>query len=193
MSGEKLSSHKVVLLGDSGVGKTSLIHRYIKGEFTEYSEPTVGALCSSKVVRVGDRDVELEIWDTAGQEKYRSLVPMYYRDAECAIVVYDIRNPESYDLALEYIDQIQQARSEKEFIVIVGNKVDLEPQRKVYVETVKQFAEEKGFLFSEVSAKSGQGIKEMFEEIAKRLPDTTDKEEKEDFKYVAVDKKQCCK
>eukprot|EP00766_Chilomastix_caulleryi_P000144 gnl/Chilomastix_caulleri/1137.p1 GENE.gnl/Chilomastix_caulleri/1137~~gnl/Chilomastix_caulleri/1137.p1 ORF type:complete len:165 (-),score=10.75 gnl/Chilomastix_caulleri/1137:309-803(-) len=146
MSTDRLASHKVVLLGDSGVGKTSLIYRYIKNEFSEYSEPTVGALCSSKTVRANDHDVLLEIWDTAGQERYRSLVPMYYRDAECAIVVYDIRNPQSYDLALEYIDQIQQAGGAGDFIAIVGNKVDLEPQRKVYVETVRQFAEEKKFL-----------------------------------------------
>ncbi|KAK1324640.1 Ras-related protein RABF2a [Acorus calamus] len=98
---------KLVLLGDVGAGKSSLVLRFVKGQFIDFQESTIGAAFFSQTIAVNDATVKFEIWDTAGQERYHSLAPMYYRGAAAAIVVYDITNPISYTRAKKWIQELQ--------------------------------------------------------------------------------------
>ncbi|CAN6481759.1 unnamed protein product [Victoria cruziana] len=105
------SSHtqaKLVLLGDMGTGKSSLVLRFVKGQFYEFQESTIGAAFFTQTVAVEGRSVKFEIWDTAGQERYHSLAPMYYRGAAAAIVVYDMTNPDSFDRAKKWVEELRQ-------------------------------------------------------------------------------------
>jgi small GTP-binding protein len=114
--------------------------------------------------------VKFEIWDTAGQEKYRSLAPLYYRGASAALVVYDITNKESFDNARKWIQEVQTQEGQHVVIGLAGNKVDLEGQRQVKTEEGQTFAQDNGFIFYETSAKNCTNIHEMFKAIAKAVP-----------------------
>eukprot|EP01084_Bolivina_argentea_P320375 555860_1 len=160
---------KLVLLGDSRVGKSSVVIRFVKNEFDQYKFPTIGATFLTQSVSVGDYLVKFEIWDTAGQEKYRSLAPLYYRGASAALVVYDITNRESFENARKWIEEVQTQEGSHVVIGLAGNKVDL-TGRKVTTEEGSQFAEEKNFIFFETSAKNSTNIKEIFRAIAQEVP-----------------------
>ena len=114
--------------------------------------------------------VKFEIWDTAGQERYKSLAPMYYRNANCAVVVYDITQSSSLEKARTWIRELQRQADRSIVIALCGNKADLEERRQVTQEEAKKYAEEEGLMWSETSAKSGDGVQEIFTEIAKKLP-----------------------
>ena len=116
---------KIVLLGDSGVGKTSLCLNYIKNDLGNYTEPTIGAAFYSVLVETGCDSYKLDIWDTAGQEKFRSLTTMYYRNASVVIVVYDIVSVGSFDNAKKWIREVRQMIYPEPVIILVGNKYDL--------------------------------------------------------------------
>lgn len=163
-------SHKLVLLGDSGVGKSSLVIRYVKEQFYEFQESTIGAAFLTRTLDLGEYKVKFEIWDTAGQERYHSLAPMYYRGAAAGIVVYDITDEASFERAKAWIQELQREGSPNILIALAGNKVDLEPQRKVSVNDAKQCAVDNGLLFTETSAKTDQNVAALFETIAQRLP-----------------------
>ncbi|KAF4315718.1 hypothetical protein BBO99_00007754 [Phytophthora kernoviae] len=132
---------KVVLLGDTGVGKSSLVLRFVTNNFRPYSESTIGASFMSKMIVVNDTPIKYQIWDTAGQEKYHSLAPMYYRGAAAAIVVYDITR-----------------------------KSDLEEKREVPASQARAYAEEIGALFIETSAKEDTNVSDLFIQISQALP-----------------------
>ncbi|KAK9173630.1 Rab5 like small Gtpase [Cryptosporidium meleagridis] len=164
---------KLVLLGDASVGKSCLVVRFSKDEFHEYQEPTIGAAFMTQSVNVDDDyTVKFEIWDTAGQERYRSLAPMYYRGAAAAIVVYDITNVETFQGAKSWISELQNINNNEIVVALVGNKYDLESSRTVDSETARNYAKEKGILSFETSAKTGYNVQELFEEIARKLPNT---------------------
>ncbi|CUV05258.1 unnamed protein product [Cryptosporidium hominis] len=164
---------KLVLLGDASVGKSCLVVRFSKDEFHEYQEPTIGAAFMTQSVNVDDDyTVKFEIWDTAGQERYRSLAPMYYRGAAAAIVVYDITNVETFQGAKSWISELQNINNNDIVVALVGNKYDLESSRTVDSETARNYAKEKGILSFETSAKTGYNVQELFEEIARKLPNT---------------------
>ena len=156
---------KLVLLGDSRVGKSSVVIRFVKNEFDQYKFPTIGATFLTQSVSVGNYLVKFEIWDTAGQEKYRSLAPLYYRGASAALVVYDITNRESFENARKWIEEVQTQEGDHVVIGLAGNKVDLAANRKVSTDEGSQFAQEKKFIFFETSAKNSTNIKEMFRSI----------------------------
>ncbi|KXG24103.1 hypothetical protein SORBI_3008G185400 [Sorghum bicolor] len=105
--GNKIRNAKLVLLGDVGAGKSSLVLRFVKGQFVEFQESTIGAAFFSQTLAVNDETVKFEIWDTAGQERYHSLAPMYYRGAAAAIVVYDITNAASFTRAKKWVQELQ--------------------------------------------------------------------------------------
>ncbi|CAN1327695.1 Ras-related protein RABF2a [Linum perenne] len=106
-AGNKNINAKLVLLGDPGAGKSSLVLRFVKNQFVEFQESTIGAAFFSQTLAVTDVTVKFEIWDTAGQERYHSLAPMYYRGAAAAIIVYDITNPASFDRAKKWVQELQ--------------------------------------------------------------------------------------
>ncbi|KAJ3561150.1 hypothetical protein NP233_g10372 [Leucocoprinus birnbaumii] len=162
---------KLVLLGESAVGKSSLVLRFVKDQFDDYRESTIGAAFLTQTVTIDDQStVKFEIWDTAGQERYKSLAPMYYRNANCAVVVYDITQSSSLEKARTWIRELQRQADPNIVIALCGNKTDLAARRQVTQEEAKKYAEEEGLMWAETSAKSGEGVTEVFTAIAKKLP-----------------------
>merc|ERR1719160_1596420 len=128
----------------------------------------------TQTVSLGDVVVKFEIWDTAGQERYKSLAPMYYRGVAAAVVVYDITSKESFDAAKSWVVELQSTDT---LIALAGNKSDLDSTRVIERETARAYAENMGILYMETSAKSGQNVQELFQEIAVRLPKQTKEDE----------------
>eukprot|EP00667_Euglena_gracilis_P021481 EG_transcript_23555 len=165
-------SFKLVLLGESAVGKSSLVLRFVRGEFYEYQESTIGAAFLTQTVAVppNDTEVKFEIWDTAGQERYRSLAPMYYRGAAAAIVVYDITNYDSFNRAKQWVKELQLRGDANVVIALAGNKLDLAEKRAVETAEAQAYAEENGILHMETSAKTNHQVTELFVSIGSKLP-----------------------
>ncbi|KAI5998057.1 GTP-binding protein RAB5 [Pisolithus albus] len=170
---------KLVLLGESAVGKSSLVLRFVKDQFDDYRESTIGAAFLTQTVTLDDQTiVKFEIWcaanilpyllDTAGQERYKA--PMYYRNANCAVVVYDITQTSSLDKARTWIRELQRQADPSIVIALCGNKTDLSARRQVTQEEAKKYADEEGLMWFETSAKTGEGVSEVFTAIAKKLP-----------------------
>ena len=143
--------------------------------------------------------VKFEIWDTAGQERYRSLAPMYYRGAAAAVVVYDITKRDSFNGARSWIKELQKSRDMNVVIALAGNKCDMESKRRVEVEEAQAYAQENGLIFMETSAKENINVRNLFKEIALKLPTeapTADKENFQSFPIVPPSKnsasKGCC-
>ena len=166
----KVCQFKLVLLGESAVGKSSLVLRFVKGQFHEYQESTIGAAFLSQTVCLDDTTVKFEIWDTAGQERYHSLAPMYYRGAQAAIVVYDITNQDTFARAKTWVQELQRQASPTIVIALAGNKADLASKRMVEYEEAQAYAEENQLLFMETSAKTAMQVNDLFLAIAQKLP-----------------------
>lgn len=157
-------SIKIVFVGDTNVGKTCIVSKYVNGIFTTEG-PTIGAAYFTKEIEVDKEKYVLNIWDTAGQECYRYLVPMYYRNASIAILVYDITNKSSFESIQFWIDDIKKVITEDISFVLCGNKNDLEDQRSVTEADVQAFAENLGLPYMETSALTGYGIAKLFDLI----------------------------
>ncbi|GMM33226.1 Rab family GTPase [Saccharomycopsis crataegensis] len=179
--GAKYGQFKLVLLGESSVGKSSVVYRFIKEQFEEFRESTIGAAFLTQSVKVNNEKgeevtIKFEIWDTAGQERYKSLAPMYYRNAHCAIVVYDITRESSLAKAKNWVSELRKQNSNNAnknmVIALVGNKSDLESERKVDKLQAFEYTREEGLLFFEVSAKTGEGVRDVFDHIAKSLAES---------------------
>ncbi|KAJ1920090.1 GTP-binding protein of the rab/ypt [Tieghemiomyces parasiticus] len=167
----KTFNFKLVLLGESAVGKSSLVVRFVKDQFDDYRESTIGAAFFTQVVPVDDQTtVKFEIWDTAGQERYKSLAPMYYRNAQCAVVVFDITQEASFEKAKTWVKELQRQADPDIVIALVGNKNDLTSRRAVPAEEAQAYADEAGLLFQETSAKTGANVGDLFKAIAKKMP-----------------------
>ena len=170
-----VESFKVVLVGESGVGKTSIITQFIEQTFQEDIQSTTGGTFSTKsVVCDGGKILKFEIWDTAGQEKYRSLTTMFYKDANAAVMVYDVTRKESFEEIKNYwSNQIKDNSPENIILAIAANKSDLIEKETVDEGEARNFAKELNAIFVTTSAKSSEGINSLFEEIAKKYSGAT--------------------
>ncbi|THV54111.1 hypothetical protein BGAL_0034g00320 [Botrytis galanthina] len=187
----RFAQFKLVLLGESAVGKSSLVLRFVKSRYdsnrgyrmnkdhtadhTTDRESTIGAAFLTQTISLDENTtVKFEIWDTAGQERYKSLAPMYYRNANCAVVVYDITQAASLDKAKSWVKELQRQANENIIIALAGNKLDLVTEqpdkRAITTEDASNYAREAGLLFFETSAKTSENVRELFTAIAKKLP-----------------------
>jgi len=168
---------KLVLLGDAGVGKTALAVQFVKGQFNEFTESTIGASFMNQTVTLPDDTIiKFQIWDTAGQERFHSLAPMYYRGAQAAIVVYDITNKNSFEKAKDWVKELQQQGDPNVVVAFVGNKLDMENSRKVSSEDASAYAEENGLFFIETSAKAATNVSELLYENCKTTSKGTERQ-----------------
>lgn len=164
---ERELHHKVVVLGNSSVGKTCIVNRLARDTFSE-AEPTIGANFLTKTLDLETEVKTFDIWDTAGQERYRSLTPMYYRGAAIAIVVFDISNAVTFEGAKTWVRELQTNASPGAIIGLLGNKSDL--KRAVSRESATAYAAQNGLYYEDVSAKTGENVKEAFVALAKKMP-----------------------
>eukprot|EP00656_Telonema_subtile_P020481 TRINITY_DN215_c0_g1_i1.p1 TRINITY_DN215_c0_g1~~TRINITY_DN215_c0_g1_i1.p1 ORF type:complete len:205 (+),score=38.22 TRINITY_DN215_c0_g1_i1:261-875(+) len=167
----RMQEVKVVLLGDMGVGKSSIALRLVHNQFNANSVTTVGAVCWTKSVNTSAGSIKLQLWDTAGQERYHALAPLYYRGAAVAVVVYDITRRETFGTLKDWVRELKMQGPSNILIAVVGNKADLVDSRQVEESAGREFATEINGLFAETSAKDTEGgINELFTRIGENLP-----------------------
>jgi len=163
---------KVVLVGDTGVGKTCIIQRYVNNSYSEENESTFSSTYTNKVLEFKEynKKLSLDIWDTAGQELYRALAKNFYLNAAIGILVYDIRRKDSYDSIKNYwVDQMKESGEENMILGIAGNKCDLFQEEEVPEDEVKKYAQSIGAIFKPTSCKESIGIDELFQECGKKF------------------------
>ncbi|QPG73705.1 Vacuolar protein sorting-associated protein 21 [Brettanomyces nanus] len=178
-------SVKLVLLGEAAVGKSSLVLRFVSNDFEENKEPTIGAAFLTQRCTIGDKNIKFEIWDTAGQERFANLTPLYYRNAQAALVVYDITKPASFIKARHWVKELHEQAAKNIIIALVGNKYDLtldsesgeeiEGARKVSRDEGQDLANEENLLFFETSAKTAFSVNDVFTTIGEKIPDAVAK------------------
>lgn len=160
---------KVVLIGESGVGKTNLLSRFTRNEFNHDSRTTIGVEFSTRTVMVGNAMVKAQIWDTAGLERYRAITSAYYRGAVGALLVFDITKHQTYDVVERWLKELYDHAEATIIVMLVGNKTDLAQAREVPMEEAKMFAENNGLLFIETSALDSTNVEQAFETILRDI------------------------
>jgi len=156
---------KVVLIGDSGVGKSNLLSRFTRGEFNQDSKSTIGVEFATRSINVDGKTVKAQIWDTAGQERYRAITSAYYRGAVGALLVYDIAKHATYVNVTRWLKELRDHADSNIVIMLVGNKSDLKHLRAVPTEEAKAFASENGLSFIETSALDASNVESAFQHI----------------------------
>lgn len=160
---------KVVLLGEGRVGKTSILLRYTKGQYDDRQTSTLQASYLDKQLTVGSTEVKLSIWDTAGQERFHALGPIYYREASGALLVYDITDAESFDKVQKWVKELRKIVGSDITIIIAGNKIDLEKNRRVDEAEARRYADSVGAVHCHTSAKANRGLDEVFSSLAQKM------------------------
>ena len=158
----EIPKYKLIFLGDQNVGKSCILNRFMNDTFAEEYQATVGLDFQCKNVKIDNQDINLLLYDTAGQEKFRSLIPMYTRDANIILLVYDITCKESFTHIPDWIKDLTNVNLEDIIFALVGNKNDLDDKRVVTTEEAEKYAQEKDYIFQEVSAKTGDGFSDFF-------------------------------
>ena len=160
---------KLILIGNSGVGKSSILQRYMNKTFEESYKCTIGVDFLMKSVEVKGKKVKLQLWDTAGQEKYKSMVSSYYRGANVALVVFDITSRSSFESLPLWIENYYKNGPEQKNIILIGNKKDMADQRQVTQEEAEEFSETNNMIYFETSAKEGDNVDYVFNFAAEKL------------------------
>ena len=160
---------KFVIIGDSGVGKSNILLRYINNTFSDEFKATVGVEFGAKNLEINKRIYRVQIWDTAGQENFRSIARAYYKNSVCACIVYDITNRASFDSVQSWIDDCSKQTPKTVLLILIGNKNDLKEKREVQYEEGEEFAKKRNMIFLETSAKTGNNISDIFEKSIKQI------------------------
>ena len=153
---------KLIVVGDQNTGKSCILNRFANEIFEENYQATIGLDFLNKIVNINGQEIHLVLYDTAGQEKFRSLIPMYIREAQIILLIYDITSKESFESIPKWFSEILNVKNDEAIFALVGNKIDLNDNRVVSFEEGKKLANEKNIIFEEVSAKDGQNFKELF-------------------------------
>ena len=157
----EIPKYKLIFLGDQGTGKSSILNRFVDDKFDPNYQATIGLDFQSKNVKIDNQDIHLLLYDTAGQEKFRSLIPMYTRDANIIILVYDITRKDSFTHIPDWVKDLTNVKLDEVIFGLVGNKIDLEDQRQVTKEEGEKYAQDNNIIFQEVSAKTGDNFSDV--------------------------------
>ena len=160
---------RVVVIGSSSVGKTSIINKFLHDKFNDKEPNTVGALYESFEEERNGQQMTIQIWDTAGQEQYRSLATVYFRGAAGAIIVYDVTNTPSFNSLEDWLKTFRNSNDSKTVIFVVGNKCDLSGDRRILADEACKWAESKGCIYIETSAATGENIDDLFKQLVDEL------------------------
>jgi Ras-related protein Rab-6A len=164
-----IDTYKIVVLGDISVGKTSILSRFRYGVFEPEYMPTLGIDFFSQNLFYEDKTIRLILWDTAGEERFRSLIPSYLKNADCIIIVFDITNKDSFNSLNKWLTDSKNNASEGTIYIICGNKSDLKEKRTVNENEIDEYIKKNELIYVECSAKNGEGIKDLFNTVAKNL------------------------
>ena len=169
--------HKKLCYNSKAVGKSNILSRYAKNTFKPNHEITIGCEFMAKNIQLKDKIIRIQIWDTAGQESFRSITRSYYKNSTCAFIVYDITFKKTFDNVIIWLNECRDMCYKNILICLIGNKIELEDKREVTFEDGENFAKENNLLFFETSAKNGNNINEIFLESAKILMNKIEKGE----------------
>ena len=161
-SQNEILKFKLIVVGEQNTGKSCILNRFANEIFEENYQATIGLDFLNKIVNINGQEVHLVLYDTAGQEKFRSLIPMYIREAQIILLIYDITSKESFESIPKWFSDILNVKNDEAIFALVGNKIDLNDKRVVSFEEGKNLANEKNIIFEEVSAKDGQNFNELF-------------------------------
>ena len=153
---------KYIIIGDPSVGKSNLLLKYAHNKFTNEYQATIGVEFGAKNLTINGKIFRIQIWDTAGQENFKSITRAYYKNSVCAIIAYDITKRTSFENVQEWIEEVRSQSPKQILLVLVGNKIDLEKERVVAIEEGKKFADSNDILFFESSAKTGNNVEDIF-------------------------------
>ena len=167
---------KIIIIGDMSSGKTNILLRYISNKFEAHSQPTVGVEMAGKDLKINEDIVKAQIWDTAGQEKYDSLITSYYKGAKGVLIVYDITQKSTFDKIESYMNKLKEYNDKNISVILVGNKCDLEDNREVLKEDGEELAKKLNIQFMEVSAKTGENIEKLFQTLIEEVYENYNKE-----------------
>uniref|UniRef100_A0A1J3JYE3 Ras-related protein RABA4a n=1 Tax=Noccaea caerulescens TaxID=107243 RepID=A0A1J3JYE3_NOCCA len=166
---------KLVLIGDSGVGKSQILSRYARNEFSLDSKATIGVEFQTRTLVIDHKSVKAQIWDTAGQERYRAVTSAYYRGAVGAMLVYDVTRHQTFEHIPRWLEELRGHADKNIVIILVGNKSDLEDQRAISMEDAKEFAEKEGLFFLETSALNAVNVETAFSTVLTQIFDIVNK------------------
>lgn len=181
---------KVIVVGDSGVGKTALIRRYAQDVFKEEHVSTIGVDFTFKNLKIDGKNVKLQLWDTAGQERFRAMNTSYYHGAHCIILLFDVGNRESFEHIMPWLDEIEKHSSKNACIYLGGNKIDTE--RTVSLEDAIEFTQERNLPYFELSAKENLNIGNLFEKLVQDARRKVAGNEEQTLELKEVQESKCC-
>ena len=194
---------KVLLLGNSDVGKSSLILRFTENKWQENFTPTIGVDFKLSTLEINNKKIKMQVWDTAGQERFRTIISSYFKGSHGLLLIFDITKMESFKSLDTWLNEIEKHANDNVLKILIGNKIDLKDKREVTYEEAKAYSESKGLAYMETSAKTGDNVNEAFKELAKLMmsfnSDSKPNVPKKDLKKLDIKasknikvKKGCC-